>query len=196
MELTKINEKVVLVCDDLSPTEAVQLNKEYILAFVNKKEGKTSHTAILARTLGIPSAALMADYFINEVDFFSIGTNDLVQYTLAVDRMNEKVSYLYNHFNPAIIRLIKNVTQIAHSKGKYIEICGGMAEDPLAIPLLIALEIDKLSIPSGSIPKVKYIINNLETSNCKLLLNDILKLPSTKEVQLLLEDFYKNNLKY
>ncbi|XXF53228.1 hypothetical protein PPG86_14440 [Thermoanaerobacterium thermosaccharolyticum] len=90
----------------------------------------------------IPSAAITADIFVKEVDFFSIGTNDLCQYTLAVDRMNEKIKDYYEPFNPAILRLVKNVIEVAHKEGKYVAMCGEKASDPIATTILLALGLD------------------------------------------------------
>ena len=87
----------------------------------------------------IPSTAVLADQFAKEVDFFSIGTNDLIQYTMAADRMNERVSYLYQPYNPAILRLVKMVIDAAHAEGKWAGMCGEMAGDEIAIPLLLGL---------------------------------------------------------
>ncbi|HOB34887.1 MAG TPA: phosphoenolpyruvate--protein phosphotransferase, partial [Bacillota bacterium] len=102
----------------------------------------------------IPSAAVQADHFAREVDFFSIGTNDLIQYTLAVDRMNEKVSYLYDPFNPAVLRLIEQVIQAGHRHGIFVGMCGEMAGEPLATPLLMAMGLDEFSMSASSIPQV------------------------------------------
>lgn len=105
-----------------------------------------------------PAAAVMAPIYAKEVDFFSIGTNDLVQYTLAVDRGNQKVSYLYDHFNCAVIRFIAQVVEAAHANGKWVGVCGEMASDPLAVPLFLELEIDELSMSAPSIPKIKEAV--------------------------------------
>ncbi len=131
----------------------------------------------------IPSAALMADVLAKEVDFFSIGTNDLVQYTLAVDRGNESVSYLYDYCDPAIIRMIKTVTDAAHACGIKVGMCGGMAGDPLTIPLLIGLNLDELSMAAGAIAKVKYIISGLDTGECQKLAAEATQCKSAKEIR-------------
>ncbi|WP_434512375.1 phosphoenolpyruvate--protein phosphotransferase [Desulfitobacterium sp. AusDCA] len=110
----------------------------------------------------IPSAAIQADLLAKEVDFFSIGTNDLVQYTLAVDRLNDQVSYLYDYFHPAVLRLIQSVVKAAHREGKWIGMCGEMAGDPLAIPLLIAMGIDELSMSSKRVLNAKRVIKTFD----------------------------------
>lgn len=137
----------------------------------------------------IPSAAVMAEQFAKEVDFFSIGTNDLVQYTLAVDRMNEKIAYLYDHFHPAVISLIKNVSNAAHKYGKYVGMCGGMAGDPLAIPLLVALGLHELSMSAGSIPPAKYLVNQLSLEECRKLEEKVSECATAGEIRDLLKEF-------
>ncbi|MFD0870066.1 phosphoenolpyruvate--protein phosphotransferase [Paenibacillus residui] len=131
----------------------------------------------------IPSSALLAGSFAKEVDFFSIGTNDLVQYTLAVDRMNEKVSYLYDYFHPAVLLLIRQVIEAAHREGKWAGMCGGMAGDPLAAPLLIGLGLDEWSMDAGSIVKVKQAISRLDSRDCRTLTDRLLQLATTEEVR-------------
>lgn len=142
----------------------------------------------------IPSAALMADVLAKEVDFFSIGTNDLVQYTLAVDRGNEKVSYLYDYFNPAVLKLIKTASDAAHANNIPIGMCGGMAGDPLAVPLLVGLNLDELSMAAGAIPKAKYVISKLTHENCKKLADDAIKCRSASEIRRCLDEFYKSQI--
>lgn len=110
----------------------------------------------------IPSTAVMADTFAKEVDFFSIGTNDLIQYTFAADRMNEQVSYLYQPYNPAILRLIKMVIDAAHQTGKWVGMCGEMAGDEWAVPLLFGLGLDEFSMSPSSILKTRALIKTLE----------------------------------
>jgi phosphotransferase system enzyme I (PtsI) len=137
----------------------------------------------------VPSVAILAKQFAKEVDFFSIGTNDLVQYTLAVDRMNEKIDYLYDHFNPAILSLVQNVVNAAHAAGKFVGMCGGMAGDPKAVPVLLALGLDELSMSATSIRKVKYTINQLELAKCKNLLAEVLQMNTAQDIRLKIERF-------
>ena len=106
----------------------------------------------------IPSAAVMADVLAREVDFFSIGTNDLIQYTLACDRVNEKVAYLYDPLHPAVLRLIRGVIEAAHHEGKWVGMCGEMAGDLEAIPLLLGLGLDEFSMNAPAIPAAKALI--------------------------------------
>lgn len=112
----------------------------------------------------IPAAAVIADKFAKEVDFFSIGTNDLIQYTMAADRMNERVSYLYQPYNPAILRLIKNVIDASHKEGKWTGMCGEMAGDQTAVPLLMGLGLDEFSMSASSILKTRSLMKRLDTT--------------------------------
>ncbi|MEZ2661061.1 phosphoenolpyruvate--protein phosphotransferase [Aneurinibacillus aneurinilyticus] len=109
----------------------------------------------------VPATALLADVFAKEVDFFSIGTNDLIQYTMAADRMNEKVSYLYQSYHPALLRLIDMVIQAAHKEGKWAGMCGEMAGDPVAIPLLLGLGLDEFSMSASSILQARNMMKKL-----------------------------------
>lgn len=140
----------------------------------------------------VPSAALMADVLAQKADFFSIGTNDLVQYTLAVDRGNEKVSYLYDYFNPAIIRLIKNIADAAHAAGIPVGMCGGMAGDPFAAPLLIGLNLDELSMAAGSVPKVKNAIRKVSKQECVRLASECTQCKTPEEIHRILRAFSAN----
>jgi len=112
----------------------------------------------------IPAAAVIADKFAKEVDFFSVGTNDLIQYTMAADRMNERVSYLYQPYNPSILRLIKNVIDAAHAEGKWAGMCGEMAGDQMAVPLLVGMGLDEFSMSATSILKTRSLMKRLDTS--------------------------------
>lgn len=136
----------------------------------------------------IPSSAVMADIFAKEVDFFSIGTNDLIQYTLAADRMNERVSYLYQPYNPAILRLIKNVIDAAHKHGRWVGMCGEMAGDEVAIPILLGLGLDEFSMSAASILKARSQILKLSKSELEKAVQQILNMETTSEV----ESFVKN----
>ena len=130
----------------------------------------------------IPSTAVMADQFAKEVDFFSIGTNDLIQYTMAADRMNERVSYLYQPYNPAILRLIKMVIDAAHTQGKWVGLCGEMAGDELAVPLLLGMGLDRFSMSATSILKVRSQLLRLSKKEMKSLAVGALKMGTSKEV--------------
>ncbi|WP_010500838.1 phosphoenolpyruvate--protein phosphotransferase [Paenibacillus elgii] len=137
----------------------------------------------------VPSTAVMADSFAREVDFFSIGTNDLVQYTLAVDRMNEKVAELYDYFHPAVLELIRRVIEAAHRHGKWSGMCGGMAGDPLAAPLLLGLGLDEWSMEAGALPKLKRALAQLNAATCRERAQQWLQLATAAEVRSELERF-------
>lgn len=139
----------------------------------------------------IPSAALMSERLAKEVDFFSIGTNDLVQYTIAVDRMNEKVSYLYDYFHPAVIQLIKKVIDASNKHGKWTGMCGSMAGDPLAAPLLIGLGLHEWSMSPSAMQRIKQTVRKLERSDCEQLTERLLDLDSPAEIRAELEAFLK-----
>lgn len=130
----------------------------------------------------IPSTAVMADIFAKEVDFFSIGTNDLIQYTMAADRMNEKVSYLYQPYNPAILRLIKMVIDAAHKENKWAGMCGEMAGDEYAVPLLLGLGLDEFSMSATSILKTRSLIKHLSVADMRVLATEALQLTTSDEI--------------
>ncbi|NTU75424.1 MAG: phosphoenolpyruvate--protein phosphotransferase, partial [Anaerolineaceae bacterium] len=131
----------------------------------------------------VPSAALLASHFAELVDFFSIGTNDLTQYTLAVDRSNERVANLASPFNPAVVTLIANTIQAAHAKGKWVGLCGEMAGDPLGTPLLLGLGLDEFSMAPKSIPEVKELLRGLTMEECRKIAQHVLTLPSAAAVE-------------
>lgn len=128
-----------------------------------------SETIQVGIMIEIPAAAILADRFAKEVDFFSIGTNDLIQYTMAADRMNEQVSYLYQPYNPSILRLVKNVVDAAHAEGKWAGMCGEMAGDQTAVPLLMGIGLDEFSMSATSILKTRSLMKTLDTSKMKEL---------------------------
>jgi phosphotransferase system enzyme I (PtsI) len=142
----------------------------------------------------IPSAAVQADHFAQEVDFFSIGTNDLIQYTCAVDRMNQKVSYLYDPFNPAVLRLIEQVISAGHKYGKFVGMCGEMAGEPLAAPLLVAMGLDEFSMSASSIPQVKAVIRSLDSTRCRELWQQAQQFTDGRAIRQLMEDELKGIL--
>ncbi len=136
----------------------------------------------------IPSVPLMADFFSEIVDFFSIGTNDLTQYTLAVDRGNKNISSLFDQLDPAVIALMEMTVQKAHHKNKWVGICGDVAADVVAIPLLLGMEMDELSLPPSFIPQIKNIIRGLSLKECKDLLDNARKKRSASEVREFLKE--------
>ena len=131
----------------------------------------------------IPSAALISDKLAQECDFFSIGTNDLIQYTIAVERGNEKVSKLYTKYHPAVIKLIKEAIDGAHYVDKFCGMCGEAAGDELYIPLLIGLGLDEFSMNSNNILKARKVVNNLYKKDCEELCKKILNMSSADEVE-------------
>jgi phosphoenolpyruvate-protein phosphotransferase (PTS system enzyme I) len=131
----------------------------------------------------IPSAAVVADQLAKEVDFFSIGTNDLSQYTMAADRTNPKVANLSNAFQPAVLRLIREVIKAAHHEGKWVGMCGELAGEPLAAPILIGLGLDEFSMSPPMVPLIKQIIRNLNAGEMKSLAEYALELDSPEAIQ-------------
>lgn len=130
----------------------------------------------------IPSTAIIADQFAKEVDFFSIGTNDLIQYTFAADRMNEAVSYLYQPYHPAILRLISTVIDAAHAEGKWVGMCGEMAGDRFAIPILLGLGLDEFSMSASSILPARSLIRSLSKEKMSSLRGALLSKKTSEEV--------------
>ena len=137
----------------------------------------------------IPAAAVLAHQFAKEVDFFSIGTNDLIQYTMAADRMNERVSYLYQPYNPSILTLIKHVIDSAHKEGKWAGMCGEMAGDQTAVPLLVGLGLDEFSMSASSVLKTRSLISKLTLSDMQALAaKAINECATVQEVEALVEE--------
>ena len=135
----------------------------------------------------VPSAGTIADLLAKEVNFFSIGTNDLIQYTLAIDRVNEQVSYLYEPLHPAVLRLIRNIINAAHSNGLTVAMCGEMAGEPFYIPILLGLGIDELSMNVMALPRVKRILRSLHYKESKSITDDVFKLSTAQEIEKLLK---------
>ncbi|WP_270346097.1 phosphoenolpyruvate--protein phosphotransferase [Enterococcus thailandicus] len=142
---------------------------------------EVSDTIQVGIMIEIPAAAVIADKFAKEVDFFSVGTNDLIQYTMAADRMNERVSYLYQPYNPSILRLIKNVIDAAHAEGKWAGMCGEMAGDQTAVPLLVGMGLDEFSMSATSILKTRSLMKRLDTTKMAELADRALKDCDTME---------------
>lgn len=139
----------------------------------------------------VPSAAVMADVLIEEVDFFSIGTNDLTQYTLAADRMNEKLGELYSTYDPAVIRLIYQVIQAGNRAGKMVGMCGEAASDPLLIPLWLGMGMDEFSVSPSKILATRFYLRKLTQKSLEPLVAAVLKSRSKEEIKSILETFSK-----
>ncbi len=138
----------------------------------------------------IPSAALVGDALAKACDFFSIGTNDLTQYTLAVDRGNEKIAHLYQGFHPAVLKLIKQSIDAAHRNGIWVGLCGEMAADPLATMLLVGLGVDELSTSAMAIPEIKKIIRSVKLEEAKAHAQQVLKLSTVDQIERFLSEDY------
>ena len=143
---------------------------------------KISDTIQVGIMIEIPAAAVLADQFAKEVDFFSIGTNDLIQYTFAADRMSSSISYLYQPFNPSILRLVKNVIDAAHKEGKWAGMCGEMAGETLAAPLLLGLGLDEFSMSATSVLGQRKLIRSLSKAEMEKLANEALQKGTMEEV--------------
>jgi len=141
-----------------------------------------------------PAAAILAEEFAKEVDFFSIGSNDLTQYTLAVDRTNNKISPLFEDMHPAVLRLIHSTVKIAKKYDLDVSICGEMAGNPNAIALLLGMGLRILSVSPGNIPLVKKIIRQLTISECEKFGKNILKMRKFEEIKILVDSFNKKML--
>ncbi len=140
-----------------------------------------------------PAAALMADVFAKEVDFFSIGTNDLIQYTMAVDRMNGKVAHLYSQYDPAVLRFIKRIVDSAHENGIWAGICGEAAADKPLLPLWVGMGLDELSMSPVSILRIKEQIQGLSKAACEKLVEEILLLKTAKEIEETLKNYKRTD---
>ncbi len=138
----------------------------------------------------VPSVAILADRIVKEVDFMSIGTNDLIQYTLAVDRDNDLVNSLYQPLNPAVLRLIQTVTEVAKKANKPVTLCGEMAGTPEYIPLLVGMGLSDLSMNPYALPEAKKIVRSIEYKRWKQIARTVLNLPSVEEISQLLSEEY------
>lgn len=142
----------------------------------------------------VPAAAFIADLLANEVDFFSIGTNDLVQYILAVDRMNEKVAHLYEPYHPAVIRLLKQIVESAQHANIPVSVCGELAGDPYALPIWLGLGVKELSVSVQSLLRVKQQLLMSDTEECKMLLANVLQCSTSEEIKAILHEAKRDRL--
>lgn len=156
-----------------------------------RAEGKEiSDTYKIGIMVEIPSAAISADVFAKEVDFFSIGSNDLIQYTFAADRMNEKVSYLYQTCNPSLLRLISMVIEAAHKEGKWVGMCGEMAGEMRAIPLLLGLGLDEFSMCASGVLRARHLLSEIDYEQAKEIAQKALHMENQQQVIDLLNENY------
>lgn len=180
----KIMFPMIATLEEFLEAKDIFLEEKEKLQFEGTKVAKNIEIGIMVE---IPSTAIMADSFAKEVDFFSIGTNDLIQYTMACDRMNQRVSYLYQPYHPAILRLIDNVIKAAHKEGKWVGMCGEMAGDEHAIPILLGLGLDEFSMSATSILPARSQISNLSKGMIESSLDDILRMSTAEEVKAYVE---------
>jgi len=175
----KIMFPMIATLDEFRAAKAILEEERTKLVSENQKVSEKIELGIMVE---IPSTAVLADQFAKEVDFFSIGTNDLIQYTMAADRMNQRVSYLYQPYSPSILRLVKMVIDAAHAEGKWAGMCGEMAGDETAIPLLIGLGLDEFSMSATSILKARSQISKLGKAEMEELAKEVLNMRTTEEV--------------
>ncbi|MDZ7291074.1 MAG: phosphoenolpyruvate--protein phosphotransferase [candidate division KSB1 bacterium] len=175
---------------------------EKALALIEKAKHKLGQqkTAFEPNTevgvmIEIPSAALVADAIAERVDFLSIGTNDLVQYLLAVDRGNERIAHLFQSLHPAVLRVIKNVIDAGHSKGVWVGMCGEMAADRLATVLLVGMEIDELSVSPIDVPEIKKIIRGTRVGEARKLVQQALEFPTAQEITNFMRNYMRRKFK-
>ena len=166
--------------------QAKQVVKE-VLAELDSEGVAYAKDVEIGMMIEVPSAAVISDVLAKHVDFFSIGTNDLIQYTCAVDRMNQKISYLYNQFNPAVLRLIKTVIDNAHKEGKWAGMCGESAGDQKMIPILLGMGLDEFSMSPISILPARKLITSVKESDMKKLADDVLNMGTAEEIKSYIE---------
>jgi phosphoenolpyruvate-protein phosphotransferase (PTS system enzyme I) len=148
-----------------------------------EREGQAfNHETEVGAMIEIPSAAISAARLAREVDFFSIGTNDLIQYAIAVDRVNERIAHLYEPTHPAVLRLLKMVADAAHANGIWVGVCGEMAGDLALVPLLLGLGMDELSVGASLVPRVKRAVQSLAHSECQQLIPELLELDTSAAI--------------
>lgn len=183
--------KIRLLLPMISGCEEISQSIELIdnAAESLEKEGLEYNRNIeIGILIEIPSAAILADAMAEMVDFFSIGTNDLVQYTLAIDRGNPHVAHLYNPLHPAVIRLIRQVVDCARAKNKPTYICGEMAADPINLPVILGLGINELSMAPQSIPEIKNMIRRISVAETSRFMVDVLKKNTAEEIEALIKN--------
>ncbi|RSK26491.1 phosphoenolpyruvate--protein phosphotransferase [Bacillus sp. HMF5848] len=175
----KIMFPMIATLDEFREAKHILLEEKDLLTKNNVKVADDIEIGIMVE---IPSTAILADQFAKEVDFFSIGTNDLIQYTMAADRMNERVSYLYQPYSPSILRLINMVIKAAHREKKWVGMCGEMAGDTIAIPILLGLGLDEFSMSASSILPARNQIRSISKETAEKVAQHALTLSTTADV--------------
>ncbi len=173
----------------ITELRAIKGEIDSVLQELEMETGKKFRRPPIGSMIEIPSAMMQIKDFVQESDFISIGTNDLIQYLFAIDRGNERIASYYQPFHPALIQALMRITTAANAGGKDITVCGEMASDPQALPIFLALGISKLSIAPASADAIRMAIRNLDTEDCKNLLRHIANLHSAEEVKAQLELF-------
>src|SRR5216110_2386441 len=166
----------------ISGLEELRHAKEVLDECRREVSGTKNAEMEVGAMIEIPSAAISADALAREVDFFSIGTNDLIQYTIAVDRVNERIAHLYEPTHPAVLHLLKMIADAAHAHDIWVGVCGEMARDVALVPLLIGLDIDELSVGATSVPRVKMAVRSLAVPECEQLVGEVLRLQTSSEI--------------
>jgi phosphotransferase system enzyme I (PtsI) len=171
-----------LVCDVEEFRKAKSILQE-VMEDLRKKRIDFDPNVKVGVMIEVPSSVMVADELAREVDFFSIGTNDLIQYTLAIDRANEHVAYLYRPLHPAVLRMLKIAVDAAHREQIEVSLCGEMAGDPLYILILLGFGFNELSMNPLSIPRAKRLIRSVEFSTARALLDKTLMLKTASEME-------------
>lgn len=172
--------------------EVVEAKKIFIQAKkVLEREYQKVNQPRFGIMVEIPSAVLLLEHIAEIVDFISIGTNDLTQYTLAVDRKNQRVSKIFDHLNPAVLKLIKIATEVCREKNILVASCGEIASDPYGVVVLVGLGVDELSCPPSRIPEVKSLIRRINLQEAENIASNAIKLPSSKEVKKVIKEYIK-----
>lgn len=178
----------------IATLDEFRLAKEMLLQEKGKLRAEgiaVSEEIEIGLMIEIPSAAIIADLFAKEADFLSIGTNDLIQYTLAADRMNENISNLYQPYHPAVLRLVKMIIDAGHAEGKWVGMCGEMAGDSIAIPILLALGLDEFSMSASSILPVRSQLATLSKDQLEPHVQKLLQLATAQQVEQAVKDILK-----
>lgn len=191
---SSIHGEVRLLFPFISSCEEIEETKQFWEALKAElaREGYTFSAHIpIGIMIEVPSAVTLIDFMVQKVDFLSIGTNDLIQYALAIDRNNEQVAYLYEPLHPAVLKMIKQVVEVGHKAGIPVGVCGEMAGDPCYIPVLVGLGVDEISLNAQNIPVVKKMLRSLNFKKTQMLAEKLVRMETIQEIK----EYYFNTLK-